>query len=195
MGATTSPFQEQGDRRGLRKILFTFGFVAIDYKRAEPNILHFEKKKTVHLLYVLYVVFIYMVFARNEVWLNAFTIYSSSVLYWGTYRHDPLNRIHFKERNLLELYFKIHFLRCNKHSSLVLKTNKLKYCQDILTVSFWNTYRVIQEESAILWEMIVCVILSKKVHMNLGPILNGYRDMVKRRYGSSCEHEQQLRNK
>jgi hypothetical protein len=57
------------------------------------------------------------------------------------------------------------------------------------------TYRVIQEESAILWEMIVCVILSKKVHMNMGPILNGYRDMVKRRYGPSCEHEQQLHNK
>ena len=56
-------------------------------------------------------------------------------------------------------------------------------------------YRVIQKESAILWEMIVCVILSKKVHMNMGPILNGYRDMVKRRYGPSCEHEQQLRNK
>jgi hypothetical protein len=35
-------------------------------------------------------------------------------------------------------------------------------------------YRVIQEESAILWEMIVCVILSKKVHTNMGPILNGY---------------------
>jgi len=56
-------------------------------------------------------------------------------------------------------------------------------------------YRVIQEESAILWEMILCVILSKKVHMNMGPILNGYRDMVKRKYGPSCEHEQQLRNK
>jgi uncharacterized membrane-anchored protein YitT (DUF2179 family) len=42
---------------------------------------------------------------------------------------------------------------------------------------------------------IVCVILSKKVHMNIGPILNGYRDMVKRKYGPSCEHEQQLRNK
>ena len=39
------------------------------------------------------------------------------------------------------------------------------------------TYRVIQEESAIIWEMIVCVILSKKVRMNIGPILNGYRDM------------------
>ena len=63
------------------------------------------------------------------------------------------------------------------------------------TLSCWFTYRVIQEESAILWEMIVCVILSKKVHMNMGPILNGYRDMVKRRYGPSCEHEQQLRNK
>jgi len=44
-----------------------------------------------------------------------------------------------------------------------------------------SIYRVIQEESAILWEMIVCVILSKKVHMYMGPILNGYRDMVKRR--------------
>jgi hypothetical protein len=56
-------------------------------------------------------------------------------------------------------------------------------------------YRVIQEESAILWEMTVCVIVNKKVHMNMGPILNGYRDMVKIRYGPSCEHEQQLRNK
>ena len=56
-------------------------------------------------------------------------------------------------------------------------------------------YMVIQEESAILWEMIICVILSKKVHMNMGPILNGYRDMVKRIYGPSCEHEQQLHNK
>ena len=37
-----------------------------------------------------------------------------------------------------------------------------------------NIYRVIQEESAILWEMIVCVILSKKVHMNMCPILDGY---------------------
>jgi len=56
-------------------------------------------------------------------------------------------------------------------------------------------YRVIQEESVVLWEMIVCGILSKKVHMNMGPILNGYRDMVKRRYGPSWEHEQQLPNK
>jgi len=46
-----------------------------------------------------------------------------------------------------------------------------------------------------LCEMIVCVILSKKVHTNMGLILNGYRGMVKRRYGPSCEHEQQLRNK
>ena len=35
-------------------------------------------------------------------------------------------------------------------------------------------YRVIQEESALLWEMIVWVILSKKVQTNMGPILNGY---------------------
>jgi len=35
-------------------------------------------------------------------------------------------------------------------------------------------YRVIQEESAILWEMIVFVILRKKVQINMGPILDGY---------------------
>ena len=35
-------------------------------------------------------------------------------------------------------------------------------------------YRGIQEESARLREMIVCVILSKNVHTNMGPILNGY---------------------
>jgi len=35
-------------------------------------------------------------------------------------------------------------------------------------------YRVIQEESAMLWEMIVCVILSKKVHINMCPIFDGY---------------------
>ena len=37
---------------------------------------------------------------------------------------------------------------------------------------------MIQKESAILWEMIVCVILSKKVHLKMGPILNGCRDMA-----------------
>ena len=36
------------------------------------------------------------------------------------------------------------------------------------------TYSVIQEESALLWEMIVWVILGKKVHTNMGPILNSY---------------------
>jgi len=41
-------------------------------------------------------------------------------------------------------------------------------------------YRVIQEESARLREMIVCVILSKKVHtsINMCPILDGYGVMA-----------------
>ena len=76
---------------------------------------------------------------------------------------------------------------------LLAEENKCYECWVTWQVSI--IYRVIQEESAILREMIVCVILSKKVRMNMGPILNGYRDMVKRRYGPSCEHEQQLRNK
>jgi len=37
---------------------------------------------------------------------------------------------------------------------------------------------VIQEESARLREMIVRVIVSKNVHMNMGPILNGYGVMT-----------------
>ena len=68
-------------------------------------------------------------------------------------------------------------------------------CHSYHLLNSVEVYRVIQEESAIFGEMIVCVILHKKAHMNIGPILNGYRDMVKRRYVPSCEHEQQLRNK
>jgi len=35
-----------------------------------------------------------------------------------------------------------------------------------------------QKESAIIWEMVVCVILSKKVRMNMGSILDGYGVMT-----------------
>jgi hypothetical protein len=74
-------------------------------------------------------------------------------------------------------------------------TCNLLYCKhqvnrDIL-ITHMYICRVIQEESAILWEMIVCVILSKTVCMNMGPIFNITESMVKRRYERSCEHEQQ----
>jgi hypothetical protein len=35
---------------------------------------------------------------------------------------------------------------------------------------------VIQEERSLLWEDIVSVIVRKKFHMNMYPILNGCRD-------------------
>ena len=54
----------------------------------------------------------------------------------------------------------------SKYKKQINKSNKNKMNSAI--------YRVIQEESALLWEMIVWVILSKKVHTNMGPILNGY---------------------
>ena len=41
-----------------------------------------------------------------------------------------------------------------------------------------HIYRMIQEESAILLEMIVWVILSKKIHSNMGPIVNGHGVMT-----------------
>jgi len=56
---------------------------------------------------------------------------------------------------------------------VILRTQKHKH-----THTQRKLYRVIQEESAILWEMIVCVILSKKVHINMGPILDGYGVMT-----------------
>jgi hypothetical protein len=37
-------------------------------------------------------------------------------------------------------------------------------------------YRVSQEERTIFWEVIVSVILSKKLYMNMCPIPNGFRD-------------------
>jgi hypothetical protein len=38
-----------------------------------------------------------------------------------------------------------------------------------------SIYRVIQEERSILWKVIVSAIVSKRVHMNMYKILNGYR--------------------
>ena len=44
--------------------------------------------------------------------------------------------------------------------------------------TYLSKYSVIQEESALLWEMIVWVILSKKIHTDMGPSLNGYGVMT-----------------
>jgi hypothetical protein len=44
----------------------------------------------------------------------------------------------------------------------------MKQCHDL--------YRVSQEERTIFWEVIVSVILSKKLYMNMCPILKGFRD-------------------
>jgi hypothetical protein len=38
------------------------------------------------------------------------------------------------------------------------------------------THRMFQEERSIFWEVIVSVILSKKLYMNMCPIPNGFRD-------------------
>jgi hypothetical protein len=38
------------------------------------------------------------------------------------------------------------------------------------------TYRVIQDERLIFWEMIVYVIVGKNVHMNMCLILDAYRN-------------------
>jgi hypothetical protein len=43
-------------------------------------------------------------------------------------------------------------------------------------LSIFGVYRMSQEERSIFWEVIVSVILSKKVYMYMCPIPNGFRD-------------------
>ena len=64
--------------------------------------------------------------------------------------------------------------RVNASFIVFITTNKYK----IIHHNSFSLHRVIHEESAKLWEMIVCVILSKKVHINMGPILHGYGVMT-----------------
>ena len=60
---------------------------------------------------------------------------------------------------------------------------------DSFSLTLMYIYRVIQEESARLREMIVCVILCKKVHIKMCPILDGYGVMTvfSFPYTPSCE--------
>lgn len=41
---------------------------------------------------------------------------------------------------------------------------------------YFSLYRLSQEERSVFWEVIVSVILSKKVYMYMYPIPNGFRD-------------------
>jgi hypothetical protein len=50
--------------------------------------------------------------------------------------------------------------------------------EEVLRIKNRVTYRVIQEEKSILWEVIILAIVSKKVHMNMCPILNGCGDIA-----------------
>jgi hypothetical protein len=92
------------------------------------------------------------------------------------------------------LYFS-HFVTRSQPRNMALCDNLLRCCYVVVTciqfdiatcyVSYYFLllrysfiYRVIQEEAAILWEMMVCVILSKKDYINKGRVLNGYGVMT-----------------
>ena len=57
----------------------------------------------------------------------------------------------------------------NRHNRYQTLVSSHKIGVDVL-------YRVSQEERSIFWEVIVSVILSKKLYMNMCPIPNGVRD-------------------
>ena len=96
--------------------------------------------------------------------------------YYTTY-YKRLQLVTGMECCLQFLILNFHFSKPNI-TYIYLTSAQSQMLQDTyITKNFttlYNTYRVIQEESALLWEMIVLVILSKKVHTNMGPILNGY---------------------
>jgi hypothetical protein len=56
------------------------------------------------------------------------------------------------------------------------KSKMLNIFCDMNICSYIYIYRVFQEERTIFWEVIVSVILSKKLYMNVCPIPNGFRD-------------------
>ena len=57
-----------------------------------------------------------------------------------------------------------------------------RLCTTLPTLPVWSnmvcvcTYRVIQEETSLIWEVIVSVFVRKEGHTNMCLILNGYRD-------------------
>jgi hypothetical protein len=52
---------------------------------------------------------------------------------------------------------------------------------------------VSQEERSIFWEVTVSVILSKKMHMRMRPIPNGFRDTAMNVIALIMEHQNALR--
>jgi hypothetical protein len=50
------------------------------------------------------------------------------------------------------------------------------YIYIYIYIYIYCIYRVSQEERKIFWEVIVSVILSKKLYVNMCPIPNGFRD-------------------
>jgi hypothetical protein len=53
-------------------------------------------------------------------------------------------------------------------------------------------YRMFQQEGSIFWEVIVSVILSKKVYMCMCPIPDGFRDAVISLYSSKIVEKKEI---
>jgi hypothetical protein len=56
----------------------------------------------------------------------------------------------------------------------------------------WVIYRLSQEERSIFWEIIVSVIINKKVYMYMCPIPKGFRDRVISLYSSKTVDKKEI---
>jgi hypothetical protein len=52
----------------------------------------------------------------------------------------------------------------------------------------WQIYRVFQGEKSIFWEVIISVILNRKLYMYMCPIVNGFRDGAISLYRRAIRH-------
>jgi len=88
--------------------------------------------------------------------LNAQFLYSSTIC---ILHYDPQ---HVSKSTLLIL----------RRTNCITTASGIVIMENLISTLF--TYRVIQEKSAIVWEMIVCVILSKKGSYEHGSDFEGY---------------------
>jgi hypothetical protein len=67
------------------------------------------------------------------------------------------------------------------------------HCVSLMSLfQLHRSYRVSQEERSVFWEVILSVILSKKLYMYMYPTPNGFRDTAISLYSSKIDDKKEI---
>jgi len=102
------------------------------------------------------------------------------------HRHGPLLRLKLKILNFFKGTLLPNFKTFAERQFLTVKISSAYYVRICM---LGLIYRVSQEERSIFWEVIVSVILSKKLYMNMCPIPNGWMKSEVHRKKVDRRHE------